>query len=117
MRNKRLDHVKVEGVAILQGLPHTLFAGVCVHELGHVWLVQQKIVNLPILDEEGVCEWLAHRYYVESGSEADLFYAQRTAENSNPVYGDGFRKLQKLEARVGFEAILKALLRKKRLPL
>ena len=117
MRQKRVDHAKIESVAILQGLPHTLFEGVCIHELGHVWLVQHNIVNLPILDEEGFCELLAHRHYLAIGSKADLFYARGIAENSDPVYGDGFRKLKRLEERVGFAQIIRSLLRKKKLPL
>jgi hypothetical protein len=117
MRHKRVDHAEIESVAILQGLPHTLFEGVCIHELGHVWLVQQNIVNLPMVDEEGFCEWLSHRHYVEIGSKADLFYAHRIAENRDPIYGGGFRKLKNLEERLGFAQIIQSLLRKKKLPL
>lgn len=118
MRNKRVvDHARVESVAILQGLPRTLFEGVCIHELGHVWLVQQNIVNLPAVDEEGFCELLSHHHYIQGGSQAHLFYARGIAENSSPVYGDGFRKLKRLEERIGFEQIIKSLLRKKKLPL
>ncbi len=134
LRNQRVDHAKVDSVAILQGLPLTLFAGVCVHELGHVWLVQHNIVNLPLIDEEGFCELLAYRCYTdapasapatpasatpdehESSRNAARFYARKIAENSHPVYGDGFRKLQRLEERIGFAQIIKALLRKKKLP-
>lgn len=117
MRHNRVDHAKIESVAILQGLPHTLFEGVCIHELGHVWLVQQNIVNLSIMDEEGFCELLAYLHYIEIGSKVDLFYAQRIAENSSPVYGAGFRKLKQLEERLGFAQIVKSLVRKKKLPL
>jgi hypothetical protein len=117
MRKKRVDHATIESVAILQGLPSTLFEGVCVHELGHVWLVQHNIVNLPIMDEEGFCELLAHRHYLAIRGKTDLFYARRIADNSSPVYGDGFRKLKRLEERVGFDQIIRSLLRKKKLPL
>ena len=139
LRNQRVEHAKVESVAILQGLPLTLFAGVCVHELGHVWLVQHNVVNLPLVDEEGFCELLAYRHYtmapapvtqdkpllpapaapdaLEISRKAARFYARAIAENSNPVYGDGFRKLQRLAERIGFAQIIKALLRKKKLPL
>ncbi|MGB1253582.1 MAG: protein DA1, partial [Candidatus Promineifilaceae bacterium] len=68
MRNKRLDRIEVNSVAILQGLPHALFEGVCVHELGHVWMAQHKIVGLPKVEEEGVCELLSHRHYLSIGS-------------------------------------------------
>ena len=118
MRTKNVvDYMKIDGVAILKGLPVALFEGVCTHELGHIWLAQHSVVNLPLVDEEGFCELLAHSRYSAIGSKTDLFYARRIAENQSPVYGAGFRKLKKLEARIGFEAILKALQRKKKLPL
>lgn len=117
IRNNKIERAIVSGVAFLQGMPHTLFSGVCVHELGHVWLVQHKILGLPMLEEEGFCELLAHHYYTGLENESGKFYAERIAKNSSPVYGDGFRKLKKLEDRVGFEQIIKSLLRKKKLPL
>ncbi|HEY1352350.1 MAG TPA: protein DA1, partial [Ktedonobacteraceae bacterium] len=45
----------VDGVAVLQGLPATLFAGVVLHELGHVWLTVHGIEGLPSWGEEGFC--------------------------------------------------------------
>ena len=116
-RNGKLDRIEVNSVAILQGLPHALFEGVCVHELGHVWLAQHKVVTLPQVNEEGFCELLAYRHYTKINSKSDQYYARRIAENPDPVYGGGFRKLQKLEKRVGFAQIIKSLQRKKRLPL
>ncbi len=117
LRNRRVESAEVESVAILRGLPSTLFEGVCVHELGHVWLVQNSVINLPAIDEEGFCELISHRHFLSVGSKADLFYAERIAKNSDPIYGDGFRKLKRLEERVGLEQIIKSLLRKKKLPL
>ena len=117
MRNKRIERAEIESVAILWGLPLALFAGVCVHELGHVWLAQHGIVNLPAIDEEGFCEWLSHRHYVGIGSKVDMFYAEGIAKNRNPIYGDGFRKLKRLEERLGSAQIIKSLRRKKKLPL
>lgn len=141
LRNKRIDHTRLESVAILQGLPLPLFVGVCIHELGHVWLVQHNIVNLPLIDEEGFCELLAHRYYTsvvapvdrgegelllpervaEDEFRIDLhaahFYAENIAQNGDPIYGDGFRKLKQIEERIGFAQLTRSLLRKKQLPL
>lgn len=140
LRNKRVDHTRLDSVAILQGLPLPLFVGVCIHELGHVWLVQHNVVNLPIIDEEGFCELLAHRHYtavaapVNQGEgepvvptrvaedelridpQAAHFYADNIAQNGNPIYGDGFRKLKQIEARLGFAQLTRSLLRKKKLP-
>src|SRR5262249_39258759 len=44
---------EVTGIAILNGLPATLFQGVTMHELGHVWLIVHGVRGLPLRDEEG----------------------------------------------------------------
>lgn len=140
LRNKRIDHTRLDSVAILQGLPLPLFVGVCIHELGHVWLVQHNIVTLPMIEEEGFCELLAHRYYASVAApvargegepviparvaEAEVgidphaahFYADNIARNGNPIYGDGFRHLKQIEERIGFAQLTRSLLRKKKLP-
>lgn len=115
--NNRFDHAKIDGVAFLTGMPTTLFKGVCVHELGHVWLLQRGVVELPIVEEEGFCELLSYRHYIASGGHADLFYARNIERNRDAVYGTGFRQLKALEERVGFAQIVKSLKRKKKLPL
>ncbi len=106
----------VQQVAILSGLPRPLFEGVGLHELAHVWLAQQTLLGLPEKEEEGFCELLAHRYYVERATHETLFYARRIAVNSDPIYGDGFRHLHHLVERVGFPSLLHTLRAKGRLP-
>src|SRR5579883_242079 len=38
-QNGRIVRTEINGIAVLWGLPKTLFEGVTVHELGHVWLI------------------------------------------------------------------------------
>lgn len=114
---KRAGSGVVQQVAIVAGLPRPLFEGVGVHELGHVWLAQRGLLDLPEKAEEGFCELLAFQYYTTAPADrAALFYARRIAANSDPIYGDGFRELHQLAARLGFPALIHALRTKGRLP-
>ena len=60
---------RVNGIAVLQGLPAVLFQGVTAHELGHVWLIVHGIQDLPNWAEEGFCELLSYRYYTEMATD------------------------------------------------
>lgn len=115
-RDGRIERAEVALVAIVQGLPRALYEAVAVHELGHVWLTQQGVRALSPREEEGLCELLAHRHLTAVGGPEHLFYARRIAENDDPIYGDGFRALQRLARRIGFAPIVKSLRTKGRLP-
>lgn len=115
-RNGRVVRAEVLYVAVLAGMPQALFEAVGAHEVGHVWLAQHGIVGLTERDAEGFCELLAHRYLTAQGGAEHAFYARRIAENDDPVYGDGFRALDKVAQRVGLPALAGNLRSKKRLP-
>lgn len=106
----------VEGVAVLQGLPATLFAGVVLHELGHVWLTVHRIENLPLWAEEGFCQLLSHRYYSSLGTPEALYHAHSLEHESDPVYGEGFRSIRALAEKMGFQRLVETLQTTKRLP-
>jgi hypothetical protein len=107
--NGRELRTEVNGIAILRGLPATLFQGVVVHELGHVWLVVHGIKDLPPWAEEGFCEMLAHRYFMQLNTPESLYYARNIEQNTSPVYGEGFRRVQALVDRLGFAQVLEAM--------
>lgn len=102
-------------IAILRGLPSTLFQGVAVHELGHAWLTIQGIVDLPEWAEEGFCELLCHRYYLHYKTVESSFYAQQIESANDSVYGDGFRRIKALVDTQGFRALISSLYFAKRL--
>ncbi len=116
MQDGHVLRSEVRGVAVLQGLPETLFRGVTVHELGHVWLVVQGIHQLPARDEEGFCEVLSYRYYQALNTPESSYHARAIERNSDPIYGAGFQYVARLEKRYGFARLLEVLQNTKRLP-
>lgn len=100
---------EVRCIAGLKGLPEELFCAVIAHELGHAWLRMSKVDSLSQLDEEGFCEMLSFLWLSEEDSQARRFYADRIAENDDPIYGAGFRKVHGLLQTHGFEKITEAL--------
>jgi len=108
---------KVEGVAVLQGMPAALFCGVVVHELGHVWLAVHQVTELPHWAEEGFCELLAWRYYNHLDTPEARYYAKSMQESQDPIYGEGFRRVSLLSQRMGFARLVETLGTTKKLPL
>lgn len=114
--NGRIVSTEVSGVAILHGLPPTLFQGVTMHELGHVWLVAHGVQGLRNWEEEGFCELLAYRYYQHLKTPEARYRASSTEKNPDPVYGDGFRRVHALAEKHGFPRFLTSLNTTKKLP-
>jgi hypothetical protein len=106
----------ITGVAVLQGLPSTLFQGVTIHELGHVWLMVQGVLSLPLWAEEGFCELLAHRYYTEIDTLESRYHATSIELRTNPIYGEGFRRIRILADTTGFQRFITVLQTRKTLP-
>ncbi len=116
IQNGSVMRTEVNGIAVLQGLPATLFQGVTVHELGHVWLIVQGIRDLPAWAEEGFCELLSYRYYNDLHTQESIFHSEGIEQNPNPTYGDGFRRIRALSDALGFPRFLEILRTTKRLP-
>jgi len=116
MQDGRVLRSEVRGVAVLLGLPETLFRGVTIHELGHVWLVVQGLYQLPPRSEEGFCELLSYRYYQQLNTPESLYHSGAIEHNSDRIYGDGFRYVNKLAEKYGFPRLLEVLQTTKKLP-
>ncbi len=103
-------------VSMVRGLPRALFAGACVHELGHVWLRQHAIDRLAPSDEEGFCELLAWRYYGSRGTPDGRYHCRRMEEANHPIYSEGFRQARRLSERYGFGQLVNLLAYYQRMP-
>src|SRR5205085_12660892 len=114
--NGQVVQTQVDGIAVLRGLPPTLFQGVTIHELGHVWLVVQGIKSLPLWAEEGFCELLSYRFYSELATDESRYRAQGIENNPDRVYGDGFRRVRALADAMGFKRFVETLRTTKQLP-
>ena len=89
-------------ILILTGLAPDYFRGVAAHELAHDWMQE----NLPHIDEpqirEGFAEFVSWAYAKE---EKLTRVPWRMEQNTDPVYGDGFRKVRDMmgDARTASE--------------
>lgn len=108
--------VTISGVAILQGLPSTLFHSVTVHELGHAWIAVHGVTGLEKWAEEGFCQLLAHRLLVQIATAESKYHTIVIERNNDPVYGEGFRRVRGVSESVGFQHMVNYLLTSKRLP-
>ncbi len=115
-QNGQVTRREISGIAVLQGLPATLFQGVTVHELGHVWLLVQGIHALPPWAEEGFCELLSYRYYNDLHTAESMFHSMNIEQNPDPIYGDGFRRMCAFSDALTFPRFIEVLQRTKHLP-
>lgn len=116
IQNGSVYSSSIEGVAVLQGMPALLFAGVVLHELGHVWLTVHGIESLPPWAEEGFCQLLSYTYYTGQPTPEARYRASQLEAESDPVYGEGFRRVRALAASSGFERFVETLRVSRRLP-
>ena len=107
---------RVDGIAVLRGMPSTLFQGVTIHELGHAWLAVHNIRPLPLWAEEGFCELLSYRYYMNLDTDESRYHAHNIEQNPSPIYGDGFRRIRTLADTMGFQRFVETLRTTKHLP-
>lgn len=116
LQNGRVIRTEVNGIAVLYGLPSILFQGVTIHELGHVWLIVTGVQQLPSWAEEGFCELLSYRYYVEANTLESHYHRVSKEQNADPIYGEGFRRIRALSDRVSFPRLIETLRTTKRFP-
>jgi hypothetical protein len=114
--NGKVTRTEVNGVAVLEGMPALSFQGVTIHELGHVWLIVHEVKNLPLWAEEGFCELLTHRFYIQLNTKESIYHARAIETNPNPIYGDGYRRVSAIADSIGFHRFIETLQKTKRLP-
>ena len=108
------DTVQVGGVALLKGLPESVFCTTVAHELGHAWLSVHQVNKLPAWFEEGFCQCLAYLHCVETNTKESLYQAETIAKQPDAIYGDGFRRVHTAATKMGFNSIIDHL--KKHIP-
>lgn len=81
-------------IFILDNLPKTLFAGVLAHEYLHVWQYQNNI-NPPRDICEGFCNLGSMAMYQKINTKFSAFLLEQMAQNPDPIYGEGYRKVKR----------------------
>lgn len=85
-------------IFILESIPQTLLADALAHELTHDYLRHNKGKVTDLTNEEGFCELMASLYNEKMGNR---HLNKRKDQQSDPVYGDGYRKMRKIYERSG----------------
>jgi len=80
-------------VNIISGLHSVVFNGVFAHELMHVYILENSI-SLSHIEEEGLCELICYYLLESSNTKIGSLKMQSMLENTDPVYGDGFRMMK-----------------------
>lgn len=96
-------------VRIVRDLRPLRFQIVAAHELGHVWLANQKVLAVPMWCSEGFCELVAYRFALSVNSQEARMEGARISANPEPTYGGGFRRLKAFCDRVDFPDLCEAL--------
>jgi hypothetical protein len=92
-------------IFILYGLPRLKFEGVLAHELIHVWL-NERDIKMPKKDIEGFCNLGAALIYQKDGTANGNSYLKSMSEDSDPVYGDGYRKMSRKLQNLGWKSLI-----------
>lgn len=108
---------QVDAVTVVCGMPAALFEAVVAHELGHVWLAIHGLDGFPSWAVEGFCEVLAHRRLTQIATAESRYYAMIIEKSTDPVYGDGFRRVRSVAGTVGFHRLVETLRTTRRLPM
>lgn len=89
-------------MAVLSGLPRSLFIQTVAHEWAHAWHGE----NCPLLENplmrEGFAEWVAYRTLIALGATRQ---AARML-NRDGLYGEGLRRFLRLEEQHGIASVL-----------
>jgi hypothetical protein len=81
-------------IYILIGLPHYEFIGALAHELMHAWLFSNASFDIDPMLREGSCNYAAYLVLKENSDREAKFVLENMHADSNPLYGDGFRRVK-----------------------
>ena len=95
-------------IYILDRLPAIEFEAVLAHEYLHVWLYQNNI-ELPLSQIEGFCNLASAYIYERNGSKFSQIHLDSMDADSDPNYGDGYRKMKLDLEKYGWKLLLQTL--------
>lgn len=87
-------------IYIFNHLPKIKFAGVLAHEMLHAWQ-HEKGISMSSMLIEGFCNLGSYVVYAAINTELSQYFMKCLEEDTDPVYGDGFRKVLEIYRNVG----------------
>ena len=107
--------LRAEGIIIVKGLPWPIFQMVAAHELGHVWFANNDVMHISLLEEEGFCEVVAYLWLSERGKLGRDGLRRDMELSNDPIYGEGFRRMQQHVNRHGLVNLMQLLVSQSRI--
>ncbi|UCH83581.1 MAG: hypothetical protein JSW50_14185 [Candidatus Latescibacterota bacterium] len=99
-------------VYILNGLHRTQMISTLAHELTHVWQFERgRFEQDPVLSE-GSCNFAAYLVLRRIGGVEAEFLIEGMLRDSDPIYGEGFRRVKAYAEKEGLASWLKLLKKK-----
>ena len=92
-------------IYMLTHLTHIEFAGSLAHEVLHAWQTQNSIV-MSQKHIEGLCNMGAWLIWSNLQNPLTKIYLKTLFNNSNPIYGDGFREMYAQYERLGWKVMI-----------
>lgn len=93
-------------IFVLYGLPRLVFEGVLAHEFLHVWLNEHPNTRERSPQEiEGFCNLATALVYQQEETPLSLYLQQRMHEDTDPVYGGGYRLQNQRLLQSGWEVL------------
>ncbi len=99
-------------IGILSGLPKPEFEATLAHELLHVWQ-QENGIKLSPLYCEGLCELGSFLIYSKDSSPLGKHLLEKLMKNKDLIYGNGFRLFHKKIQNLGWEKMIREVLKNK----
>jgi hypothetical protein len=84
--------------------------------LGHVWLTVHGIESLPAWGKEGFCQLISSPLYISLDTPEARLRAGDLESESDPIYGEGFRRVRALAEQSRFEQCVETLRVNRSLP-
>lgn len=95
----------VHKIYLLENMPYLYLQSVIAHELGHVWINENKI-NIPKFEEEGFCQLLSYYILSIDFSLTGNHEVGKLEAFDDCIYGDGFRFMKKKLDSLGWSQLL-----------
>lgn len=95
-------------IYVMKGWARDYASGITAHELTHAWQQENAPFNQEQVIKEGFASWIEYQYYDKIGAYS---YAQRTKQQSDPVYGVGMQAMLDAEDAIGVKAMCQQMRR------
>jgi Protein DA1 len=106
----------VVNLFVLQDLPRLKFGTTVAHEVMHSYMAQNGFGDAPLLVAEGLCQLLAYAWIIRQEGMLAAAERRQIEEDTDPIYGEGFRQAYEAVRRVGVRHTLAMVKQQHRLP-